>query len=102
MTNMEIDLDLPTMMSKLNEVLDQRFEKMDVEGIRYYKLPDRQIITITAITEWRGIVVEYAENEKEAEMNWFEDGDVFYLADYEDVESYIKAIMGEIEGNMAK
>lgn len=43
------------------------------------------------------ILAEYANNEKEAEINFFEDGDLFYLSDYDNAEALFQALCLEID-----
>ena len=47
-----------------------------------------------------GIVVEYADNEEQADVNLFEDGDVFFLSDYNDRYALMGAVLAEIENEI--
>lgn len=42
--------------------------------------------------------IEYASNESEASKGNFEDGDLFYLEDYDSLDDMIEAMRREIEG----
>ncbi len=91
-----------SVMIKLNKYFASKYEKMLIDKVTCYVLPDGQIITITGMISMDAIVVEYAENKEEADKGWLEDGDLFYLSDYESDDELIEAIMNEIEGNIKK
>ena len=95
-----IGLSIESTMKEMNRILSGKYEKKKIDKITCYELPDGQIITITGIITFNAIVVEYAENLGEADKCWFEDGDLFYLSDYDSVVQLTEAVMSEIEGNI--
>ena len=54
-------------------------------------------LIICELISFGALVVEYADNIDEAEKNRFEDGELFYLSDYQDVDELASDILKEIE-----
>ena len=58
-------------------------------------LSNNVVIHIDMIKGMRALVVEYADNIDEAKINRFEDGDLFYIDEY-DEGNMLKSILNEI------
>ena len=58
-------------------------------------LSNSVVIHIDMIKGMRALVVEYADNIDEAKINRFEDGDLFYIDEY-DEGNMLKSILNEI------
>lgn len=48
--------------------------------------------------DWEAIGVEYAHGKLDAELYRYEDGDLFYLDDYDSIDALTKDVLQEIEG----
>lgn len=97
-------MDLTEKKSSHNEVLTLIKEKFSG---RYDKrvLPDKTcfinehgvLFDAFSFPEWDAFGVEYANTEEEAQKWQFEDGDLFYLADYDTVDDMVEAMCKEID-----
>lgn len=58
--------------------------------------PGGTIFNVCAFPEEYALVIEYAENAQEAMEGRFEDGDRFYLDEYNDYDQLIEAMRKEI------
>lgn len=81
----------------IEEKLKKRYDFFVLNERVCFLTPDRLIARVDLFGNEPGIVVmEYAENMQEAEKNWFEDGELFYLKEFSEEEIY-NAIIEEIE-----
>lgn len=94
----------PDMKSRIKERikalearLAERYERCVVAERNGFRAPNGRIVALDAIAAFGALVIEHAENQQEAELNRFEDGDLFYLEDM-DEETMFQAMLREIEG----
>lgn len=81
--------------SNLEQQFAQQFEQLYVHNNLCFRKQDGVIFSLCAFPEDAAIVVEYAVNFEEANLNRFEDGDLFYLEDM-DEETMFHSMLEEI------
>ena len=97
MTETGTGLNTDTILRKVNNRIGEKFAARSLNGSRHFELPNGEIIIICELISFGALVVEYADNIDEAEKNRFEDGELFYLSDYQDVDELASDILQEIE-----
>ena len=81
-----------TMIQKL---LSERYEEIMINEKRCFLLSNGMVISVDTIGEDH-LVVEYADNVKEACLFRFEDGDSFWIGE-SDIDMMIQKVFREIE-----
>lgn len=81
-------------VSFLTEELSKLYEEQEINGILNF-ITDDAIVRVSYVEGLGGIIVEYAENQSDAENNRYEDGDVHKGDDKEQI---LKEILEEIKG----
>ena len=81
--------------SDLDLRFSERFEQMVIHNTLCFRKPDGGLFRVCPFPGEGALVIEYAENDREAELNRFEDGDLFYLEDM-DEETMFQAMLNEI------
>lgn len=82
---------------KLEQWMKERYEiAFEVRNKKYFKTENGEIFKLTRMAWANAVVVEYAENYEEALISRFEDGDVFYMDEFDESAMY-NAIIREIE-----
>lgn len=81
-------------VSFLTEELSKLYEEQEINGILNF-IADDAIVRVSYVEGIGGIIVEYAENQSDAENNRYEDGDVHKGDDKEQI---LKEILEEIKG----
>lgn len=81
-------------VSFLEEELSKIYEAQTINGISNFTTDDA-IVRVSYVEGLGGIIVEYAENQSDAENNRYEDGDVHKGDDKEQI---LKEILEEIKG----
>ena len=71
------------------------YEKCMVGSRECFCTPEGMLFALDYIGSFGALVIEYAENYEEAELNRFEDGDLFYLEDM-DEKTMFEAMLREI------
>ena len=71
------------------------YEKCTVGNRMCCCAPGGMLFSLSCIEFFGALVIEYAENYEEAELNRFEDGDLFYPEDM-DEETMFRAMLQEI------
>ena len=84
------------LINKLEKKLASRYTRMFINGRFCFMDPTGKVFSVRQFPGAAAIVVEYADNCAEAEMNRFEDGDRHYISDTDD-ETLITNILDEIE-----
>lgn len=86
------------MLKFIRDELSKKYPKVEI-GDRpdCFKHANGMVFNVDEFRSMNALVVEYAENEDEANKHRFEDGDLFYLDELDDAEM-LKAIIAEIEG----
>lgn len=79
----------------LQKRLDERYPKEQFENGVFYKLDSKNYFRIDSVADPDGIVVEHGEKNNTA-IWYLEDGDVFYLDEMTEDETF-KAIIREVE-----
>ena len=97
MTETGTELITDTILRKVNNRIGEKYTERSLNGSRHFELPNGEIIIICELISFGALVVEYADNIDEAEKNRFEDGEPFYLSDYQDVDELASDILKEIE-----
>lgn len=81
------------------DALERRFadiyEKCTVGNRECFCAPGGILFALDYLGSFGAVVIEYAENYEEAELNRFEDGDLFYLEDM-DEDTMFDAMLWEI------
>ena len=88
-------MELKNRKEAIDQMLMQYFEPNWVNGILSFAKPDGTIFRIAEIAGLKALVVEFAENLREAIVGRFEDGDLFYL-DEMDEQTMFCAMLAEI------
>lgn len=76
--------------------LAAKFEMVEVNGEKHFHAGDNLYFSPFSISDWEAIGVEYAHGIREAILNQFADGDLFYL-DEMDADTMLAAVLHEIE-----
>jgi len=96
MTRMEMRSWIEDRITALNGRLAKIYQKRTVRDRKCFVREDGALFVLDYLLPYEAIVIEYAENESEAKLNRFEDGDLFYLAEM-DEEAMFQAMLQEIE-----
>lgn len=84
------------MYKKILNLLDIDFNKRKIKE-NYFVSKNNVFFKLSLIFDKEAIVVEYADNERDVILNRFEDGDPFYIEDYDTVEELYNNILNEIK-----
>lgn len=76
--------------------MERLYEKVKIGEWTCFVRPDGSLFTLEYIIPYGALVIGYADNEEEAKLNRFEDGDLFYLEDM-DEETMFNAMIQEIQ-----
>lgn len=76
--------------------LAEKYGRIEIGGKDCYALNDGRMICVTLVLSYKAVVVEYADSISAAELNCFEDGDLFYLEEA-DTDTIFSAMLREIE-----
>lgn len=96
MTRMEMRSRIEDRIATLNDRLAKEYQKRTVRKREYFIRKDGFLFSLDYLLPYGAIVIEYAENESEAKLNRFEDGDLFYLEEM-DEDAMFQAMLREIE-----
>ncbi len=82
--------------------LEERFAKVFkkifcIDGQQCFFTNKGDYIRITGITSFDAIVIEYAMSERDAKSYMFDDGDLFYMDEYEDAQKMYEAMFAETQ-----
>lgn len=80
----------------LKRELDKRYSTKIIRGERCYLGPHDKYFIPTLLPSWGTIVIEYAHGIREAVLNQYEDGDMFYLEEL-DNDTLLREVLQEIE-----
>lgn len=98
MIGTETKLSVGDALDHLNDLLNSKYRQTAIKKIEVFYYPYKDIYFRPFVMgDWEAIGVEYAHGEYDAELYRYEDGDLFYLEDYESEEKLFKAILKEIE-----
>ena len=86
-------------LTYLLENLRKQFQSVKVNGKDLLQTDNGTVFTLTAFPGDNALVIEYAENIFEAELNRFEDGERFYLEDYKDAERMLDDMLKEVQND---
>lgn len=95
MTQKEMKSLIDRRKETFEQLLDQEYEQVKVNGEKCFRISSDRIITVTSLHSFNALTIEYADSLKEAVNNAYEDGDLFYMEDYEDDELF-HAMLQEI------
>lgn len=76
--------------------LESIYKSRDINGKKCFLRSDCSLFAVDYIGSFASAVVEYADNFTDAELNRFEDGDLFSIVD-QDEEKLFQSIIREIE-----
>ena len=82
---------------KLTEVLDNKYKRLYIQGRQFYAKGTGEVFAPDRFPGECAVVIEYADSIDEARKCTLEDGDVFYVEDYQTSDELCKAIVEEIE-----
>lgn len=89
-------------LSKRLENIERRFWSrlipIKVNGFPCFYTPTGGVVVVDSLPSYNALVLGHADNLAEAELNRFEDGDLFYL-DEMDEDAMFAAMVLEIEDN---
>lgn len=83
------------MLSKINERLTMFYEKETISGHECFKHKSGMYFRVFEFPGSNALCIEYADNKEEAHKNRFENGDRFFLEDY-DKDEMLEAMICEI------
>lgn len=85
-------------LENLEERLRKRYTKINlgIDNDVYFLLDNGEVIHLVARVPFEAIVIEHAENIEEAKKYMFEDGDLFYMDEF-DEEQMFNEMIKEIE-----
>ena len=76
----------------LEQWFEKDFESIMINNERCFCKPSGEIFVISKIISFNALVIEYAENISAATNNDFEDGDLFYMDEYDEKSMYEKML----------
>ncbi len=82
-------------MLHLEQNLLEHFEQVTIQDRRCFRTAAGMLFFLTVFPKYEAIVIEYAENEEDAVMNRFEDGDLFCLDELDESEM-LRCMLREI------
>lgn len=88
--------EMKSIKENIDAKLAVKYEKKVIGGKDCYTLNDGRVICVALVASYNAVVVEYADSISAAELNCFEDGDLFYL-EKADADTIFSAMLGEIE-----
>ncbi len=83
---------LNSRLMSLEKKFDSSFPSCYVNGTKCYKNKQSCLFLIDAFNSENALVIEYADNEDEAKLNRFEDGDLFYLDELDENEMFARML----------
>lgn len=96
MTRKEMRSRIEERVVALENRLAKEYQKKTVRERECFVRKDGAVFALDYLLPYEAIVIEYAENEAEAKLNRFEDGDLFYLEEM-DENAMFQAMLQEIE-----
>lgn len=96
MTPREMKFQIKERSKSLEIRFERVYEKMEIGEWTCFVRSDGSLFTLDYLLPYGALVIGYADNEAEAKLNRFEDGDLFYLEDM-DEETMFEAMLREIE-----
>lgn len=84
-------------LAYLLENLRKQFQSVKINGKDLLQTDNGTVFALTAFPGEAALVIEYAESIFEAELNRFEDGERFYLEDYQDAEKMLDDMLKEVQ-----
>lgn len=91
-----ISKEMKLTVDELEKFLADKYEPVQITDKNCFRLADGRIISISAISAYKAVVVEYADSYEDAKLFRFEDGDMFPL-DGAELNDLFQAICREIE-----
>lgn len=95
MTQPEMKSLITARISSLEKRLESIYKTCQINDRLCFLRPDGSLITLGYILSFGAVIVEYADNESEARLNRFEDGDQFSIEDL-DEETMFQKIVFEV------
>ncbi|MCF2554185.1 MAG: hypothetical protein PUB13_00275 [Lachnospiraceae bacterium] len=68
------------------------FESVTINKEKCFRMPTGGIFVVSKILSFNALVIEYAENINAAINNDFEDGNLFYMVEYDEKDMYTKML----------
>lgn len=96
MTSMDKKKRIEERLEFVSNGLASKFEIVEVKGERYFHSKDNVFFKPFSVSGWDAIGIEYAHGIRDAVLNRFEDGDLFYLDEMDD-EALLAAVLQEIK-----
>lgn len=85
-------------VADINSQMEKYFKLRNFGKRTCFTDEDSLIFNICVFPGEPALVIEYADNDKDAADGRFEDGDRFYLSDYVDENALFNAMLSEIKG----
>lgn len=95
MTQKEMNCSLEERSKALKSRFENRYKKSVINGWTCFARPNGSYFTLYYILPFGALVIGYAETKRDAELNRFENGDLFYLEDM-DEETMFQSMLEEI------
>lgn len=95
MTQPEMKSQIAARIASLEKRLESIYEMRQINDRLCFVRPDGSLITLDYIFSFGAVVVGYADNEAEARLNRFEDGDPFSIEEL-DEDAMFQAILHEV------
>lgn len=83
-------------VESLRNELSEKYELCEVDGKKCFRSEKDKYFWPFLFVEWGAVGIEYAQGIREAMLNRFEDGDLYYLDEMDD-EALLSAVLQEIE-----
>lgn len=84
-------------LAEMNKIAYNRYREKSFGRFRCFVSASGVPFNIFAFPGENAICVEYAENESDAALGRFEDGDRFYLEDFRSLEELSNAVFAEVD-----
>ncbi len=91
--------DMSKAMTFITNGMDKAYPTIDVGNENCYKNQNDVLFNVDTLKSDGAFVVEYANNIIEAKHNMFEDGDLFFLEDYNSLDEIFQAMCDEIDSS---
>lgn len=84
-------------LQNLADRLQNRYSPIVVNESVCFVTDDGKIFQIVCLKDFKVFVIGYADTMEEAEKNFFEDGDLFYMDEFSSEDEMFAAMIKEIE-----
>ena len=91
-----ISMEMKSRIDAAESFLAKQFSEIFVGSRKCFRLEDGKVIAVDYMGAYNALVLEYAQDLSAAELNQFEDGDLFYI-DELDEKAMLDRMLSEIQ-----